>query len=111
MQATVFFPVIFQENEAAIEFAARVKADICKKGGLVDLPWQVFNHATIHNIYILKNLRYGLPFAHEKWSKCSNEVYSVWGRDGMIKRPGNEGYLNKLIEEERKSYSLQLADS
>ena len=29
----------------------------------------------------------------------------------MIKRPGNEGYLNKLIEEERKSYSLQLADS
>ena len=31
-----YFP---QENEAAIEFAARVKADICKKGGLVDLPW------------------------------------------------------------------------
>ena len=31
----------------------------------------------------------------------------------MIKRPGNEGYLNKLIEEERKSYSegLQLGDS
>ena len=23
----------------------------------------------------------------------------------MIKRPGNEGYLNKLIEEERKVYS------
>lgn len=30
-----------QENETAIEFAARVKADICKKGGLVDLPWLV----------------------------------------------------------------------
>ena len=31
----------------------------------------------------------------------------------MIKRPGNEGYLNKLIEEERKTFSsvLQLADS
>ena len=31
----------------------------------------------------------------------------------MIKRPGSEGYLNKLIEEERKSYSsgLQLSDS
>lgn len=23
----------------------------------------------------------------------------------MIKRPGNEGYLNKMIEEERKTYS------
>lgn len=34
----VFF---LQENETAIEFAARVKADICKKGGLVDLPWLV----------------------------------------------------------------------
>ena len=28
-----------QEDETAIEFAARVKADICQKGGLVDLPW------------------------------------------------------------------------
>ena len=34
-------------------------------------------------------------------------------RDGMIKRPGNEGYLNKLIEEERISDSsgLQLAET
>lgn len=31
--------VLSQENETAIEFAARVKADICRKGGLVDLPW------------------------------------------------------------------------
>ena len=30
-----------QENETAIEFAQRVKADICRKGGLVDLPWYV----------------------------------------------------------------------
>jgi len=30
---------VSQENETAIEFAARVKADICRKGGLVDLPW------------------------------------------------------------------------
>ena len=29
-------------------------------------------------------------------------------RDGMIKRPGNEGYLNKLIEEERKIISVGL---
>lgn len=65
-------PSTIGEDETAIEFAARIKADICKKGGLVDLPW-----------------------------------------DGMIKRPGNEGYLNKLIEEERKTYSsgLQIADS
>ena len=25
-------------------------------------------------------------------------------RDGMIKRPGNESYLRKIIEEERKAY-------
>ena len=25
-------------------------------------------------------------------------------RDGMIKRPGNESYLRKMIEEERKAY-------
>jgi len=25
-------------------------------------------------------------------------------RDGMIKRPGNENYLRKIIEEERKAY-------
>lgn len=29
----------------------------------------------------------------------------------MIKRPGNESYLNKLIEEERRSYSELLAES
>ncbi len=28
-----------QPKETAIEFAQRVKADICKNGGLVDLPW------------------------------------------------------------------------
>lgn len=28
-----------QENETAIEFAQRVKANICHHGGLVDLPW------------------------------------------------------------------------
>ena len=40
--------LFLQENETAIEFAARVKADICKKGGLVDLPWYVLplRHAT-----------------------------------------------------------------
>ena len=38
---------------------------------------------------------------------------STANRDGMIKRPGNEGYLNKLIEEERITYSsgLQLAEN
>ena len=55
----LFFLLIFQENETAIEFAARVKADICKKGGLVDLPWQVFNHATIH-AYILYTMGFQL---------------------------------------------------
>lgn len=30
-----------QEKETAIEFAQRVKADICRRGGLVDLPWCV----------------------------------------------------------------------
>lgn len=28
-----------QDNETAIEFASRVKAEIAKKGGLVDLDW------------------------------------------------------------------------
>lgn len=32
---------------------------------------------------------------------CALYVY----RDGMIKRPGSEGYLRKVIEEERKAYS------
>ena len=31
--------VHIQEGETSIEFAQRVKADICRKGGLVDLPW------------------------------------------------------------------------
>ena len=31
--------VLTQEKETAIEFAQRVKADICRRGGLVDLPW------------------------------------------------------------------------
>ena len=39
LSSSLFLFVCFQENETAIEFAARVKADICKKGGLVDLPW------------------------------------------------------------------------
>ena len=62
-------PTRIQENETAIEFAQRVKADICRKGGLVDLPW-----------------------------------------DGMIKRAGNENYLRKLVEDERRMYceGLQL---
>lgn len=64
-------PTRIQENETAIEFAQRVKADICRKGGLVDLPW-----------------------------------------DGMIKRAGNENYLRKLVEEERRMYcqGLQLKE-
>ena len=60
-------PTKITDNETAIEFAQRVKADICRKGGLVDLPW-----------------------------------------DGMIKRPGHESYLRKLIEEERRVYSEEL---
>ena len=28
-----------QENESAIDFANRVKAEIAKRGGLVDLQW------------------------------------------------------------------------
>lgn len=32
-------------------------------------------------------------------------ILLVWfSRDGMIKRPGTENYLKKLIEEERKAY-------
>lgn len=57
-------PTKMQERETAIEFAERVKADICRHGGLVDLPW-----------------------------------------DGMIKRAGNESYLQKIVEDERKAYS------
>lgn len=34
-----WFLLHWQEGETAIEFAQRVKADICRKGGLVDLPW------------------------------------------------------------------------
>ena len=30
--------------------------------------------------------------------------YPPLARDGMIKRPGNEHYLSKIIEEERKAY-------
>ncbi|XP_019864353.1 PREDICTED: glycerol-3-phosphate acyltransferase 3-like [Amphimedon queenslandica] len=63
-------PTTLKEGETAIEFANRVKADICRRGGLVDLPW-----------------------------------------DGMIKRPaGTESYLNKLIEEERRTYLEELLD-
>ena len=29
-------------------------------------------------------------------------------RDGMVKRPGNESYLMKVVEEERKAYSQGL---
>lgn len=32
-------PTRLKEGETSIEFAQRVKADICRKGGLVDLPW------------------------------------------------------------------------
>ncbi|KAF7491626.1 Glycerol-3-phosphate acyltransferase 4 [Sarcoptes scabiei] len=32
-------PMTRQDNETAIEFASRVKAEIAKKGGLVDLEW------------------------------------------------------------------------
>jgi glycerol-3-phosphate O-acyltransferase 3/4 len=32
-------PTEIRENETSIEFASRVKADICRKGGLVDLDW------------------------------------------------------------------------
>ena len=35
-----------------MEFAARVKADICKKGGLVDLPWYVRYHVTLVNMHM-----------------------------------------------------------
>jgi glycerol-3-phosphate O-acyltransferase 3/4 len=34
-------PTKLKEGETATEFASRVKADICRKGGLVDLPWFV----------------------------------------------------------------------
>ena len=34
-------PVKRQENESAIQFANRVKADIARQGGLVDLIWYV----------------------------------------------------------------------
>lgn len=30
---------------------------------------------------------------------------SIVYRDGMIKRPGNESYLGKMIEEERRAFS------
>ena len=35
-------PVTRQEDETAIQFANRVKADIARQGGLVDLIWYVF---------------------------------------------------------------------
>lgn len=33
------FPLSSQANESAIAFANRVKSEIAKKGGLVDLQW------------------------------------------------------------------------
>jgi glycerol-3-phosphate O-acyltransferase 3/4 len=30
---------LIQENESAVEFANRVKSEIAKRGGLVDLQW------------------------------------------------------------------------
>lgn len=35
-------------------------------------------------------------------------VLAYFVRDGMIKRPGCEGYLNKMVEEERKAFSETL---
>ena len=35
-------PVTRHEDESAIQFANRVKADIARQGGLVDLIWYVF---------------------------------------------------------------------
>ena len=32
----------FQENESAVDFANRVKKEIAKQGGLVDLSWWVY---------------------------------------------------------------------
>ena len=80
---------MLQENETAIEFAQRVKADICWKGGLVDLPWYV--------IYLF-------------FDNMSAACLFHFHRDGMIKRAGNENYLRKLVEDERRMYceGLQL---
>lgn len=33
----------FQEDESAAEFASRVKTEIARQGGLVDLIWYVFS--------------------------------------------------------------------
>lgn len=30
---------LFQENESAVDFANRVKKEIARQGGLVDLSW------------------------------------------------------------------------
>ena len=44
-------PVTRQEGETAIEFANRVKADIARQGGLVDLIWYVV--LTVYTCIIL----------------------------------------------------------
>ena len=33
----------FQEDESAAQFASRVKTEIAREGGLVDLIWYVFS--------------------------------------------------------------------
>ena len=33
----------FQEDESAAQFASRVKTEIARQGGLVDLIWYVFS--------------------------------------------------------------------
>lgn len=39
---------------------------------------------------------------------CHSYQINYPNRDGMIKRPGHESYLRKLIEEERRAYSEEL---
>lgn len=44
-------PVTRQEDETAIQFANRVKADIARQGGLVDLIWYVVMTVYSHVLF------------------------------------------------------------
>lgn len=46
---------------------------------------------------------------HWPWTGSPLLIVYYNYRDGMIKRPGNEKYLGKVIAEERKAYSEVLA--
>lgn len=67
----------------------------------------------MHDVAVL-HVQYSIAeFAEtaKRKKNCENLItmqYLLHTRDGMVKRPGNESYLMKVVEEERKAYSQGL---